>query len=523
MDAKDLAQLLEINKILNSTLDLDKLLTIIMEQAAVVVKAEAASLMLLDPATNELVFDIALGEKGEQVKQIRLKTGEGIAGWVAQERKALIVNDVEQDTRWCSRADTKSCFKTKSMMCVPLLYKDRISGIMEVINKKNNGIFSAEDQQILEALAAQAAVAIENARLFKEVREKKEEIEAVFKGMSDGAVVTDANYQVLMLNESAVRLLGMEKSQLLRHHFLDTLRGNYDFSALLPEHIAWSVNYEIKRREGKNYFLVCSTTRINDEQKKILGYIILLRDITEAKKESMLKQNFLAIISHKLRTPLTSILGYSAILMQDQETKKNLPEFQSNALQDIDRQGHQLASLVNKLLAFTMVEGKVLELNRTVVNLQDICQEICGHFQEAVRQKGLQLEVDDSCKGINSLFVDQEKIKEVFINLIDNAIKFNSKNEKSVKISGRKMPGEIFEFSVADNGPGIPPEEQDKIFQLFYQIEESFTGQTEGAGLGLPLVKRIIEGHGGTIRIESTINEGSRFIFTLPVQKILEN
>jgi PAS domain S-box-containing protein len=523
MDAKDLAQLLEINKILNSTLDLDKLLTIIVEQAAVVVKAEAGSLMLLDTATNELVFDIALGEKGEQVKQIRLKVGEGIAGWVAQEKKALIVNEVDNDPRWSSRADSKSSFKTRSMMCVPLIYKDKISGVMEVINKKEDGLFNIEDQQILEALAAQAAVAIENARLFKEVREKKEEIEAVFKGMSDGAIVTDANYQVLMLNESALRLVGLEKSQLLQHHFLDTLRGNYDFSTPWQELVGRSASYELKRREGKKYFLECVITRINDEQKKILGYIILLRDVTEAKKESLLKQNFLSVISHKLRTPLTSILGYSAILLLDQKTNKTLSDFQGNALADIDQQGHQLANLVNKLLAFTMVEGNVLELNRTVVNLKSIGKEIYGHFHEAVFQKGVTLEVDDSCNAIASLYVDEEKIKEVFFNLIDNAIKFNNKKEKVVRIIGRKIPGEMIEFSIVDNGPGIPREEQDKIFQLFYQIEESFTGQTEGVGLGLPLVKRIVEGHGGMIRVESDLQNGSRFIFTLPAQKILEN
>lgn len=519
MEAKDLAHLLEISKILNSTLDLAKLLTIIVEQAALVVKAEAGSLMLLDTATNELVFDIALGERGEQVKQIRLKVGEGIAGWVAQQGKALIVNDVENDPRWSSRADTKSSFKTRSMMCVPLIFRDKVIGVMEAINKKEEGSFGAEDQQILEALAAQAAVAIENARLFKEVREKKEEIEAVFKGMSDGAIVTDANYQVLMLNGSALRLLGRPKEQVLRQNILDLVQADYELSLPLEEITGRSASYEMRRREGKKYFLECVTTRIDDEQKQVLGYIILLRDITEAKKESLLKQNFLSVISHKLRTPLTSILGYSAILLMDQKTKKTLSDFQNNALVDIDRQGHQLASLVNKLLAFTMVEGKVLELNRTVVNLKGICKEIYGHFHEAVFQKGVKLEVDDSCNAIVSLYVDEEKIKEVFFNLIDNAIKFNDQKEKTVKISGRKISGEMIEFTITDNGSGIPPEEQDKIFQMFYQIEESFTGQTEGAGLGLPLAKRIIEGHGGMIRVESDQRSGSRFIFTLPALK----
>ncbi|MBI5555846.1 MAG: HD domain-containing protein [Elusimicrobia bacterium] len=164
----ELSMLLEINKIIISTLDLDKLLNLIMNLASKVVHSEASSLMLMDEDSQELYFDVALGEKGEQVKQIRIKTGEGIAGHVAQTGLPLIVNDVSKDSRFAAKFDDSTQFKTKSILCVPLKVKNKIIGVMEAINK--DGSFDMDSQYILEVFASQAAVAIDNAQLFKKLR-----------------------------------------------------------------------------------------------------------------------------------------------------------------------------------------------------------------------------------------------------------------------------------------------------------------------------------------------------------------
>jgi putative nucleotidyltransferase with HDIG domain len=168
---QELSMLLELNKIIVSTLDLDKLLNLIMTLAAKVVRSEASSLMLLDDATQELYFDVALGEKREQIKQIRVKAGEGIAGHVAQTGLPLIINDVSKDNRFASKFDESTQFKTKSILCVPLRVKNRIIGVMEAINHKETGYFSMDNQYIFEIFASQAAVAIDNAQLFKKLRD----------------------------------------------------------------------------------------------------------------------------------------------------------------------------------------------------------------------------------------------------------------------------------------------------------------------------------------------------------------
>ena len=170
----DLARLIRVSQIINSTLDLDNLLNTIMEIAKEVMRAEASSLMLLDERKQELVFKVALGEKGKEVKEkLRLKVGEGIAGWVAEHNEPVVVKNVEKDPRHFRKADVMTGFKTRSLICVPMKANDEIIGVIEAMNPVNKAWFEDSDVDIFTAFANQAAVAIENAKLHKSILEKQ--------------------------------------------------------------------------------------------------------------------------------------------------------------------------------------------------------------------------------------------------------------------------------------------------------------------------------------------------------------
>jgi len=162
--------LIELSALVNSTLDTGQIRKRAIEAAVRLLEVEAGSLMLVDQESGDLFFEVALGDKGEQLKEVRLKKGEGIAGWVAEKGEALIVNDVQSDRRFFKTADERSSFATKSILCVPVKSKDKILGVLEALNKKQ-GIFDEDDQQALMALANQVAIAIENANLYKELME----------------------------------------------------------------------------------------------------------------------------------------------------------------------------------------------------------------------------------------------------------------------------------------------------------------------------------------------------------------
>ncbi|MBI3585291.1 MAG: GAF domain-containing protein [Nitrospinae bacterium] len=169
----ELNTLSEISRNINSILDLDPLLKVVMHNATEVMKAEVSSVLLIDEDEKELIFRIALGEKGEKVKKIKLKVGEGIAGWVAKTGKPIIVNDVKNEPRFNQRVDRKTGFKTRSILCVPLYSKEKMIGVIQVINKHENLPFTKEDEELLNTFACHAAIAIENAKLYENIREEE--------------------------------------------------------------------------------------------------------------------------------------------------------------------------------------------------------------------------------------------------------------------------------------------------------------------------------------------------------------
>jgi HD-GYP domain-containing protein (c-di-GMP phosphodiesterase class II) len=167
---EQLSTLMELSALINSTLDTGEIRERAIEAAVRLLNAEAGSLILIDQDSGDMFFEVALGDKGDKVKEVRLKKGEGIAGWVAEKGEAVIIHNVQSDQRFSKTADKRSTFITRDMVCVPVKTKDKVLGVLEAINRKN-GIFDEGDKEALIALANQVAIAIENANLYQELRE----------------------------------------------------------------------------------------------------------------------------------------------------------------------------------------------------------------------------------------------------------------------------------------------------------------------------------------------------------------
>ena len=505
MDNKFLL-LLDANRILTSTLDINKLLTVIMELAQKVVNAESSSLLLIDENTGELYFDVTTGVAADEVKRIRLKPGEGIAGWCAAHNRSLIVEDVTKDIRWTGRADDKSGFKTKSIICAPLRYKGRVLGVIEGINFVGREFFTDDDLSFFEAFANQSAVALENARLFMKLIQEKEKISAAFDGMSESVFVTDKNGTITQANKSAFNLTNSENiSGLALSKILIDI--GFEMPADFLEFDGKTKFSEIVKKTAPQIFLNCVVTKITGRDEEIDGYIFVIRDVTNEKKEELLKRTFLSLISHKLKTPLVSIVGYIPILAEEKLTPG-----QQKAISVLQSQSERLVELVESLLRFTVIESETLELKKEKVRVSKIVSETVNDLNKKL--KDVAVEISD-LSALGEIFADKEKIKEALGCILENAVKFNKIPKKYVKITGELQAGAAA-IGIEDNGVGFLLSEKEKIFEKFYQIEESFTGQVAGAGLGLPLAKRIISAHGGSISVASKINEGSKFTIIIP-------
>ncbi|MFH1784394.1 MAG: ATP-binding protein [bacterium] len=398
---------------------------------------------------------------------------------------------------------------------IPSFYKGFLLGVLILGDKLSGDIYTQEDLDILSTMANDAAVAVKNAQLFTDLTQEKEKMITVFNNMSDGAVLTDSNLRIIMFNEASCNLLNLSPIDLINREFPEVVK---DFKVsvslrAITKQSARSVMCEMSRQKGQDLFISNRVNRILDEKGNTIGYIMILRDVTQERTEEAQKKNFLALVSHKLRTPLTPIIGYTQLLLM----QKDLNDSQREIVQNIGERGQVLTELINELISFTTLDSGTIALHTSPVNIQMVAQDAISSLGGFIAKENAKVTVEDSVAVAPRVSIDKEKILETIKNIVENAIKFNDKKVKTVIISATEAAEGFMQLRIQDNGPGIPGEEFERIFQRFYQVEDGFSGQVAGAGLGLSLVKRIVELHGGKIWVESKLGEGTTFCFTLPL------
>ncbi|MDD5209713.1 MAG: GAF domain-containing protein [Elusimicrobiales bacterium] len=513
---ESLEMLVMVSRLLSSKLDISELLTTIMRLASRVVGAERASLYLLDEKAQELYFDVALGLP-EDVQKMRFKIGEGIAGTCAKEGRSIIINDTATDPRHSKKADSKSGFTTKSLLTCPMIIKGKVIGVVQAINR-TEGDFTEIDKNNFEAFSSQAAIAIENSRLFSTVKEEKRKMEIVFKRIKEGAILTDIAGEIIIINNSAKVYLEHEKYKF--GNIKDAFQ-NFETKPALETIMSGEEpvsRLELYREKPKRFYLDCSAIKLFKEDKDgnevAEGRLWILSDVTTQRLEERMARNFLSLISHKFKTPLACINGYAQIL-RDEAAAKGLPEMVQKSSATIYGQGQKLNGLVESLLDFVTIDSlDAASLEKIEFDATDFLEEIAEDARGRFKETG-GLTIKTVTPEAVKVKADRKIIAAAVKALIDNAVKFNQGKDKLVILSSQSRDGYAL-LSVGDNGPGIPGEELENIFHRFYQVEASFTGQVEGWGLGLALVKKIAEVHGGRVFAKSQLQKGSAFTLAIP-------
>ena len=520
----ELRSLQESVKAINSALTLDELLQLIVDNATQVLRGARCSIALVDEKRSQVVTAAAAGIPREQLWGTAFRIGEGVAGWVVENHKPVLIGAVTKDPRFQRVGD----WPVASLMSVPLFSEGDVIGALSATSPDTDA-FSDVDMSLLDAFADQAAIAVKNARLYEQllqeqkqtgrlyqsVLEKSNELEAILRGIGDGVIVTDPNLRLLMMNPVAARIFriveaprqGVRLPEIVSDENLLTLTQDTLTDVDVP--LIREIPLAEEGDRVRIYQALAST--VHGADNLVRGVVIVMRDITAQKEIEQTKSDFLSVVSHELRTPLHSIKGFVDIILMGKTGEIN--ELQRDFLGTVKESTTSLQRLIDDLLEFSRMEAGQIKLKPELVSLRDIAEGVVERLGPLADESGLTLrnEIPEELVPIEA---DPMRIEQVLTNLSSNALKFTPEGG-SVTISCEDMGAEMM-VSVEDTGIGIPAEEQARIFQRFYQVDGSVTRSYRGAGLGLTICKFIVEYHHGSIWVESVEGQGSAFHFQLP-------
>jgi len=387
------ARIIELSRDLNTVLELPRLLHIILEAAREMTDSAASSILLMDPKSRDLYFEAATGSRSEEIQRYIVPMDNSIAGWVVRHGQPLVIGDAQRDERHFQKSDIETAFTTRSLLAVPLTVKGQVIGALETLNKADDKPFQEDDVELLAMLANQAAVAIENARLFQQ-------------------------------------------------------------SDLIAEMV------------------------------------------------------------HELRTPLTSVLACADALLTSPLDEEKRVRF----LETIRDEAERLATMTDEFLDLARLSSGRARLEMAAVDLCQVVHETLYLVQPRADELGIRIHADTP-DGLPRVRGDEQRMHQVVLNLISNAIKYSNRDGSvTVKVQSDAPDGDCLRVSIQDTGRGISKKNLPRLFEKFFRVPDA-EGYAAGTGLGLSIAKQIVEAHGGRIEVESELGVGTTFSFTIPVLK----
>ena len=531
--------LLRIMTELSSSLDFEQILQRTLEVLNEVIGASHATCMVLETDNRKLRHLATVGYSTPVPPggmPSALNINQGLVGWIIANRKSVLINDVLEDDRWIQLPN--SWYHHRSAVGSPIIIGDQLLGVLLLYYPEVEK-FSVEQLDLIQAAANQMAVAIKNAELFHLTLNQKEELSAllrdqrvetsrsrsILEAIADGVLVTDQNGEITLFNHSAERILEMKRAELIGRpvdHFIHLFDGVA--LAWMDTIKTWTQDpfsfnplttfTEQVGLENGNVLSVNLAPVMNNEE--FFGTVSVFRDITHLIEVDRMKSEFVATVSHELRTPMTSIKGYVDILLMG--VAGVMSEQQKKFLEVVQENTERLTILVNDLLDLSRIEAGQVNLIIGSLDLAELIDDVMLEINRLTvaenKTMKFNIQLPHDLPSING---DPERIRQILINLLGNAFHYTLEDGQ-VTLSAQQAGDEV-QIDISDNGVGIPPKEQERIFDRFYRGDNHMVIATAGTGLGLSIVSKLINMHHGRIWVQSSgiEGEGSTFSFTLPI------
>jgi signal transduction histidine kinase len=572
--ARQLASLNEVTRHLTSTLELQPLLKIILNSAVDILNCEAGSLLLVDEQTDEMVFQVAVGPVGANLTGMRMPAGSGLAGKTVRTQQPLMVNNVQDSPEWFQKPDQQTGFITRAVLVTPLLFKDHVVGVIEVINRRDGKPFSKDDQSLLAAFASQAAIAMENARLYTmtdaALAVRVEELSVMQRIDRELNTSLDPSRAMNITLEWAMRQSGTHAGLVgtVQEDGLLVMAaqgyGDDPLAAagnLLPVEMQWleavietgrpqrrllaegepggllagarsQAALAIQREEKAIGILLLESRAGELVAEETLEFLVRLSDhasiaianaqlYAQVQQANLAKSEFVSFVSHELKNPMTSVKGFTELLASG--VVGPITEPQGNFLNTIRANVDRMNTLVSDLNDVSKIEVGRLRLDFKAMPLADLVEEVARSTKRQIDEKEQTLVVEPLGE-LPNVWADRTRLVQVLVNLISNANKYTEKGG-TVTLGAEACENQwdargarnVMHVWVRDTGIGISEADQVKIFQKFFRSDDTKTREAPGTGLGLNITRSLVEMQGGRIWFESEFRKGTTFHFTVPV------
>ncbi len=527
MRLDDLKAVLEISLAINSSFVLEEILQVVMQKAVELLSAERGFIMLLDNA-GRLQFKSAHNIRKEDTSGEYFKISNSIADRVAQTGKSVYASDAQEDERYANQQSVVE-LHLRSIMCVPLKIKSNVIGVIYLDNSSQAKLFLKSDLYLFELFAQQAAIAIHNAQLYNRLSRLKQYNEDIIAQSPVGIIVIDSEYNLMTVNDASLAIFQVNKNQISLEGENDKTSRLFD---LLPEaqYASWQNMIETVFASSSDfhedrYFhntgydekvLSIKISATNSLPGSKNGVILVVEDITEKvilekyvilSEKLVAKGEMAASIGHELNNYLT-IISNNAELMDINIKRDQMDKARENSRQVIENIG-RIKRFTDGLMDFSKMETEMVsyDIKHLVENLL---------FSIKTQRKFKGVTIDQSFDSdLSEVYIDVGQIQQVLLNLLNNAVDaMQGRPEPHIGIACRfDHERQLMEIRVSDNGQGMSPTVQEKIFQ------SHFTTKADGHGLGLANSRKIIINHGGEISVQSAVGQGTTFTILLPQKK----
>ena len=496
----------------SQSLDLSTTLETALDAVLNVIRVDSSGISLVDEAAGELVLRAQRGWRYDFVTQpMRIPLGMGMSGIVVRNNEVLVTSDVTDDPRL--HVPEFAYEGVQAMALVPMHARGRVVGILSVMNHAPYE-FTDEEITVLRAIADQVGVALDNARLYENTKEQSSRLGAVLHSSGDAIIATDNRGHINLINATAEDLFDLRKDDIiglplrhaplhpklregLRRAISDEAGGNTVFEVTLENQFLSAIVSPVYAHQSLE----------SDQQAE--GWVIVIQDVTHLRVAEQTRVNFIQAAAHDLRNPLGVTLSSLAILERGFGDSEEYGEIIDIGVQAL----HRMQDLIESLLNLEHIESGV-GLKCTDMDVRDLVERGMVDIHPSIQERNQTLKVDvpDVLPLIQG---DMHWLHRALMNLLSNANKYTPPGGEII-LRAYVQDDDLY-IEVKDNGPGIPPEAQTRLFERFYRVHTDDQG-VKGSGLGLSIVKSVAEQHGGRVFVQSRVGQGSIFGMILPLK-----